>query len=100
MSESENLEASVNSTAESSLFEDDDLYGENSEWGASAARTSSVESSGSKGEQGGGQSVASRRVNTNPDWCKNLKANFKSLIINKCCQRTRQAVDNNEDIEV
>ena len=91
----------MNSTAENrTFFEVDNLYDDNFDDGVAAARTSSLESSGSRGELSEGQSVTSQTVNTNPEWCKNLKANFKSLIINKCCLRTREAVDNNEYIEV
>ena len=38
--------------------------------------------------------------NTNPDWMRDLKLNFAAEIVEPCSQRTRKAVENNEDIEV
>ena len=35
-----------------------------------------------------------------PDWMRDLKENFANLIVKPCSERTRSAVDNNEDIEV
>ena len=37
---------------------------------------------------------------TYPNWLGDLKKGFRSLVIDKCSYRTRQAVDNNEDIKV
>ena len=39
-------------------------------------------------------------VNNNPDWCRELKGDFKGLVVSKCCQRTKDAVANNEVIKV
>ena len=39
-------------------------------------------------------------VHTNPDWMRDLKQNFSIDIIQCCSQRTRTAVENNEDVEV
>ena len=71
-----------------------------SESGGSLISSSTV-NSGSKGSQGSQSfSESKQTVNTNPEWCKSLKINFHGLIINKCCLRTRDAVENNEVIEV
>ena len=45
-------------------------------------------------------SLKKQTVHTNPDWCRNLKNSFKTQIVSKCCQRTKDAVDNNEAIKV
>ena len=37
---------------------------------------------------------------TYPNWLGDLKKGFRSLVIDKCSFRTRQAVDNNEDLKV
>ena len=37
---------------------------------------------------------------TNPNWLRNLKTNYNSDVVDKCSQRTRQAIEMNEDIKV
>ena len=37
---------------------------------------------------------------TNPNWLPDMKKNFRSLVIDQCCARTKDAVDMNEDIKV
>ena len=39
-------------------------------------------------------------VNNKPDWCRELKSDFKSLVVSNCCQRTKDAVEKNEVIKV
>ena len=39
-------------------------------------------------------------THTNPNWCKTLRQNFKTLIVSNCCKRTRDAVEKNENIKV
>ena len=45
-------------------------------------------------------SLKKQTVHTNPDWCRNLKSSFRTLIVSKCCQRTKDAVEINEAIKV
>ena len=64
--------------------------------GTSAA---SVDTSGtSTVDRGAGTS--SETVHTNPGWCSHLVKNFKSVVIAKCCQRTKDAVETDEKIQV
>ena len=59
----------------------------------------SVETSGtSTVDPGAGTS--SETVHTNPGWCSHLVKNFKSVVIAKCCQRTKDAVETDEKIQV
>ena len=39
-------------------------------------------------------------VHTNPSWLADLTGDFKQIIILKCSQRTRDAVDSDEIIQV
>ena len=45
--------------------------------------------------------VENQTVHTNPNWLKNINKSrdFHSEIISKCCKRTRDAVENNENIK-
>ena len=37
---------------------------------------------------------------TNPTWLKDIRSNYKKLVVSKCSQQTRQAVASNEKIKV
>ena len=39
-------------------------------------------------------------VHQNPSWCRDLKINFKREVIDPCSARAREAVENDELIEV
>ena len=40
-----------------------------------------------------------KTVHNNPNWCSDLIHNFKSVIFEKCSQRVKDAVENDEDIQ-
>ena len=78
-----------------------DLLIDNEDVNKNQRRSEASADSGSEGSQGSQPVSASKlTVNTNPEWCKILKNNFHGLIVNRCCLRTRDAVENNEAIEV
>ena len=38
--------------------------------------------------------------NTNPEWLDTLKKDFQKIIVDKCSERSRNAIANDEDVKV
>ena len=62
--------------------------------------SASVGTSGTTSTVDPGAGTSKETVHTNPGWCSHLVKNFKSVVISKCCQRTRDAVEMDEKIQV